>query len=71
MVGTRQRVLVEGTSRRDGAELCGKTSNNRTVNFTGPASLIGAFVEVDINEAMAHSLRGRLVHENAASAGLH
>ena len=71
MVGTRQRVLVEGTSRRDGAELCGKTSNNRTVNFTGPASLIGAFVEVDIDEAMAHSLRGRLANENAASAGLH
>jgi tRNA-2-methylthio-N6-dimethylallyladenosine synthase len=64
-------VLVEGTSRRNSDELCGKTSNNRTVNFTGPESLIGDFVDVIVEEALAHSLRGRRVHENDASTGLH
>jgi tRNA-2-methylthio-N6-dimethylallyladenosine synthase len=58
MVGTRQRVLVEGPSRKDGAELAGRTDNNRVVNFPGPASLAGRFVDVDIVKAYPHSLRG-------------
>ena len=58
MLGTRQRVLVEGASRRDPGELAGRTSNNRTVNFRGAPGLIGRFVDVTITAALAHSLRG-------------
>ena len=60
MVGTRQRVLVEGESRKDGSELCGRTDNNRVVNFPGDARLIGQFVELDITAALPHSLRGEI-----------
>ncbi len=60
MVGTRQNVLVEGVSRRDAIEICGRTANNRVVNFPGPKSLAGRFVDVTITAALAHSLRGEL-----------
>jgi tRNA-2-methylthio-N6-dimethylallyladenosine synthase len=58
MVGTRQRVLVDGIARKDQDELCGRTGNNRVVNFRGPREFIGAFVEVTITAALPHSLRG-------------
>jgi tRNA-2-methylthio-N6-dimethylallyladenosine synthase len=61
MVGTRQRVLVEGVSRKDANELAARTDNNRVVNFAGPARLIGEFVLLDITFAYPHSLRGRAV----------
>jgi len=61
MVGTRQRILVEGASRKNPRELCGRTENNRVVNFQGPSRLIGRFAEVVIAEALPNSLRGRLV----------
>ena len=61
MVGTTQRILVEGPSKRDASELCGKTDNNRTVNFSGGDECIGHFVNVVITEARAHTLRGELV----------
>jgi tRNA-2-methylthio-N6-dimethylallyladenosine synthase len=61
MVGTVQRVLVEGTSKRDAQELAGKTDNNRTVNFPGAAELINQFVNVRITESMTYTLRGELV----------
>ena len=60
MIGTRQSVLIEGASRKDAAELCGRTANNRMVNFPGPQDLIGQFVNVTITAALAHSLRGEL-----------
>lgn len=60
MVGSRQRVLVEGTSRKDARELAARTENNRVVNFAGPAALIGRYAEVVITGALPHSLRGRL-----------
>ena len=60
MVGTRQRVLVTGRSRRNPAELAGRTENNRVVNFTGSDdSLIGGFADVHIEAALPNSLRGR------------
>ncbi|MCK7575220.1 MAG: tRNA (N6-isopentenyl adenosine(37)-C2)-methylthiotransferase MiaB [Chromatiales bacterium] len=62
MVGTVQRVLVEGPSRKDPAQLAGRTENNRVVNFDGPAELIGRFVELTITESLPNSLRGQLVH---------
>ena len=58
MVGSRQRVLVDGVARKDRDELCGRTGNNRVVNFRGPRNLIGAFVDVTITAALRHSLRG-------------
>jgi tRNA-2-methylthio-N6-dimethylallyladenosine synthase len=60
MVGTRQRVLVEGHARKNAAELAARTENNRVVNFAGPARLVGHYVDVDITHAYPHSLRGRI-----------
>ena len=61
MVGTVQRVLVEGPAKKDPSELCGRTDNNRVVNFAGHPRLVGSFVDVVIDEARAHSLRGTVV----------
>ncbi len=60
MVGSVQRVLVEGPSRKNPAELTGKTENMRSVNFPAPPRLVGRFVDVVITEAMSNSLRGRV-----------
>jgi len=68
MVGTRQRVLVEGVSRKSEDDLAARTENNRIVNFAGPARLIGQYVEVEITQAYPHSLRGRAPVENQESA---
>jgi tRNA-2-methylthio-N6-dimethylallyladenosine synthase len=69
MVGSVQRVLVEGPSKKDANELMGRTENNRIVNFAAPARrighiighIIGQFVDVTITQAMPHSLRGEVV----------
>lgn len=61
MLGTVQRVLVEGLSKRDPNELAGRTDNNRIVNFVGNPRLINHFVDVRIVESMAHTLRGEIV----------
>jgi tRNA-2-methylthio-N6-dimethylallyladenosine synthase len=58
MVGTRQSILVEGPSKKDPAQLAGRTENNRVVNFAGPARLVGRFVDVTVTAALPHSLRG-------------
>ena len=60
MVGSTQRVLVTGTSRKDANELTGKTENMRQVNFAGHPRLIGGFVDVVITDALPNSLRGRV-----------
>jgi tRNA-2-methylthio-N6-dimethylallyladenosine synthase len=61
MVGTVQRVLVEGFSKKDKSELCGRTGNNRVVNFPARSELHHSFVDVRITAALPHSLRGELV----------
>jgi tRNA-2-methylthio-N6-dimethylallyladenosine synthase len=61
MVGSVQRVLVEGKSKKDASELAGRTENNRVVNFAGNERLLGHYVEVRITEAQPHSLRGEIV----------
>ena len=59
MVGSRQRILVDGISKKDPGQLKGRTENNRVVNFTSTdLSLIGQFVDVTIAEALPNSLRG-------------
>ncbi|MCJ0825894.1 tRNA (N6-isopentenyl adenosine(37)-C2)-methylthiotransferase MiaB [Luteimonas sp. 50] len=68
MVGSVQSVLVEGPSRKDPNELTGKTENMRSVNFAGPAHLVGQFVDVAITAALSNSLRGRIVADDAAAA---
>jgi tRNA-2-methylthio-N6-dimethylallyladenosine synthase len=60
MVGSRQRILVEGYSRKSDAELSGRTENNRVVNFVGPNRLIGEFAWVEITQALNNSLKGTL-----------
>jgi tRNA-2-methylthio-N6-dimethylallyladenosine synthase len=61
MLGTVQRVQVEGVSKKDVHELAGRTDNNRIVNFIGSPGMIGRFVEVKINQVVRHTLRGELV----------
>ncbi len=63
-VGTRQRILVEGPSRKDPSELMGRTECNRIVNFPGgpnAARLVGQMIDVTITSALPHSLRGEVV----------
>ncbi len=60
MVGSTQRVLVEGPSKKSPAELAGRCANNRVVNFAGEPALLGRFVDVRITAARAHTLRGEL-----------
>ena len=71
-VGTVQRILVEGASRKSSAEapeLMGRSECNRIVNFAGPQTLIGRLIDVDITAAHPHSLRGRTkpVHHSASA----
>ncbi len=61
MIGTVQRVLVDGPSRRQPTQMSGRTDNNRVVNFSGVAESRNRFVNVRITEALPHSLRGGLV----------
>ena len=61
MVGSIQRVLVEGLSKKDPNEVAGRTDNNRIVNFIGNPRLINQFVDVRITQSLSHSLRGEIV----------
>ena len=61
MVGSVQRILVEGPSRKNIMELCGRTENNRIVNFEGDHRSIGQFVDVEITEVLPHSIRGKFI----------
>ncbi|MFT6218133.1 MAG: tRNA-2-methylthio-N6-dimethylallyladenosine synthase [Cycloclasticus pugetii] len=61
MVGTVQRLLVEGESKKNSLQMTGRTENNRVVNFAGHTQLKGQFVDVLITEALPYSLRGRVV----------
>jgi tRNA-2-methylthio-N6-dimethylallyladenosine synthase len=68
MVGTTQRILVEGPARKDPRQLAGRTENNRVVNFDGHPRLVGHFIDVVITEALAHSLRGRVLTDGQGRA---
>lgn len=61
MLGTVQRVLVEGPSKKDIMELTGRTENNRIVNFKGDPSMIGKFVDIEITDVWTNSLRGEVI----------
>ena len=68
MLGSVQTVLVEKPSTRDPNELMGRTENMRYVNFAGDARMIGQFVDVQITQVMANSLRGRVVLQGEEQA---
>jgi tRNA-2-methylthio-N6-dimethylallyladenosine synthase len=68
LVGTVQRILVEGPSRKDKSELMGRTECNRIVNFAGPVRLVGQMVDVTVTEALPHSLRGAVAVREALAA---
>jgi tRNA-2-methylthio-N6-dimethylallyladenosine synthase len=68
MVGSSQRVLITGLSKKSTAQLAGRTECNRVVNFDGSPDLIGQFVKVQITEAQPNSLRGQLIQEPITTA---
>ncbi len=63
MVNSVQRVLLEGTSKKNAGEFCGRTDNNRVVNLASNPEHVGSFINVRITEARAHSLRGEMLPE--------
>ncbi|MEQ1777582.1 MAG: MiaB/RimO family radical SAM methylthiotransferase, partial [Nitrosomonas sp.] len=63
MVGSIQRVLMEGVSKKNAAEFFGRTDNNRVVNLASSPDQIGCFVNVRITEARSHTLRGEILAE--------
>jgi tRNA-2-methylthio-N6-dimethylallyladenosine synthase len=70
-LGTVQRLLVEGNSKRDATELMGRTECNRVVNFVGQPRLVGQLVDVKITEARPFTLRGEvLLRQDALTATL-
>ncbi|MEH6785568.1 tRNA (N6-isopentenyl adenosine(37)-C2)-methylthiotransferase MiaB [Alcanivorax sp. IL3] len=59
MVGSTQRILVDGFSKKDPGQLKGRTENNRVVNFrSDDTDLIGKFVDITIDQAYSNSLLG-------------
>jgi len=70
MVGSNQRILVEGRSKKSLEQLAGRTENNRVVNFDGHPRLVGQFADVIITEALSNSLRGRVVLGDRDSAAV-
>lgn len=61
MIGTTQRVLVTGVSKKDPSKLSARTENNRVVNLRLPHELIGHMIHVEITDALPNSLKGKLV----------
>jgi tRNA-2-methylthio-N6-dimethylallyladenosine synthase len=64
MIGTVQRVLAEGVSKKNPLQLTGRTENNRVLNFIAHPRLIGQFLDVLVTEALPNSLRGRVVESS-------
>ena len=67
LVGTTQRVLVEGASRKDANELMGRTDCNRVVNFAGDPRLVGQMVDLRIVRSLAYTLRGEVPTREATT----
>lgn len=63
MVGSIQRVLLEGVSKKNADEFFGRTDNNRVVNLACTPDLVGSFINVHITEARSHTLRGEILPE--------
>ena len=61
MIGTVQRCLVDGVSKKDPDQLQARTMNNRVVNFSGDPKLINQMVDIEIKQATTFSLGGDIV----------
>ena len=61
MVGSTQRILLEGTSKKNAEEFSGRTDNNRVVNLMSSPDHVGRFINVRITEARSHTLRGEML----------
>ena len=70
MIGTIQRVLVDGPSRKDPQQLSGRTDNNRVVNFLGSSQCKNQFVDIMITEALPNSLRGHRVEDTSKNSAI-
>jgi tRNA-2-methylthio-N6-dimethylallyladenosine synthase len=70
LVGSVQKILIEGNARKDASELMGRTECNRIVNFKGQPRLIGQMVDVHITQAYPHSLRAEVVTSDTASVAV-
>ncbi|HAU0215494.1 TPA: tRNA (N6-isopentenyl adenosine(37)-C2)-methylthiotransferase MiaB [Legionella pneumophila] len=68
MIGSTQKILVTGFSKKSSQQLSGRTECNRVVNFDGPSHLIGQFIDVQISDALPNSLRGRLLEKEMQPA---
>lgn len=68
MIGSKQKILVTGFSKKSSQQLSGRTECNRVVNFDGPPHLIGQFIDVQISDALPYSLRGRLLEKEMQPA---
>ena len=60
MVGSLERCLVLGVSKKNPGELQARTENNRVVNFATDANVVGKFVNLKIVDQLTNSLRGKL-----------
>ena len=70
MIGTIQRVLVDGPSRKDPQQLSGRTDNNRVVNFLGSSQCKNQFVDIMITEALPNSLRGHRAEDTPKNSAI-
>jgi tRNA-2-methylthio-N6-dimethylallyladenosine synthase len=70
LVGSVQKILIEGNARKDASELMGRTECNRIVNFKGQPRLIGQMVDVHITQAYPHSLRAEVVTSDTPSVAV-
>jgi tRNA-2-methylthio-N6-dimethylallyladenosine synthase len=70
MIGTTQRVLVDGPSRKDPQQLSGRTDNNRVVNFLGSSQCKNRFVDIMITEALPNSLRGYRIEDTSNNSAI-
>ncbi|HAZ7574444.1 tRNA (N6-isopentenyl adenosine(37)-C2)-methylthiotransferase MiaB [Legionella sp. PATHC032] len=68
MIGSKQKILVTGFSKKSSQQLSGRTECNRVVNFDGPSHFIGQFIDVQISDALPNSLRGRLLEKEMQPA---
>ena len=64
MVGTVERCLVTGVSKKNPGEMQARTENNRVVNFPSSAKLIGEFVDIEIVDQLTNCLRGKIKSES-------
>lgn len=61
MVGTLQKVLIIGPSKKDSTQMSGRTENNRVVNFAAPLEAVGKIACIKITESLPYSLRGDVI----------